>query len=1784
VFIDYNADGTRSIDDDQGLSNINVQAIDCVGNRYTVSTDRYGDYSIAVPTANYPVRLEFSNVPSGFRQGTLNGTDGRTSVQFVAGPSCSNDFGVLSPSDFCQNNPKMFVPCYAYGDPLAPGGALSLTSVSGEQDALVGFDYTAAGVKDASKISTMIKAREVGTLWGVAYDKNRKHFFSSAVLKRHAGLGPLGLGGIYYTNPVSGSTTPLLSVTALGVDVGSIGTNASRGLVASLGPSVDLEGWDKSAIVGIGDLDINETSNRLYFTNLHDRKLYSVTISGGANNVTLSNAVGYTLPVTCTNGVLRPWGLKVYLGKVYIGAVCDASISQSKVDLRAYVLEFNPATNAFTPVFDFPLTYPKGFIARTFPSRTGWYPWSDRSNTLANVQLKQVNATGIIYPEPILTDIEFDTDGSLVLGFGDVTGFQTGFQNFTPVTVPGSTTVNGLAGGDLLRAYVSAGSYVLENNAKAGPSSGYGTGNNQGPGFGEFYNDDYFSAGNLTHAENVFGGLALRPGSGEIVVTCMDPITNNGNAGGVRHLSNTTGDTRYGFELYATQRGSAGTFAKAIGLGDIELTCDLPEFQQIGNRVWKDTDGDGEQDACEEPLAGVNVTLYQSGTIVTSTVTDANGEYYFTYVPASSTLSFPGSTSLLLPTTTYQIVFGTNGQFASNTLTVGGGNYLLTTTNATGGNLNSRNDSDVRLVTIGGVPMPTIPVTTGPLGSVNHTLDAGFICAPTAGVVSTSMATCNAATPRNDAVVSVSAITNANRVFLVAAGGAIPSYTATGSQPVSNSAASFTGLSNPSSTSGQSYSVVLYNGPCCFTIIETRLPQTQCVCSLSLTLGTPLCNSATNQYTISGTVSFTGAGNTITLSDGATTTALSTSGTSPLAFTLTGSSLLSNASSHTLTASASSTASCVVSASYTAPPSCQPLASLGNYVFLDNDRNGLQSAGDDPIPNVVVTLFRNGSAVATTTTDASGLYSFTGLTPGSSNSYSVGFTRPSGVEATTANVGGAANDALDSDADPITGRTSNYTLSPGENNTTIDAGYTYLPCSATVSITNSPCSTVTNGYSSTAVVRVTNTGAGGTLTVANGPQSLTTNVPGGLSSYTFTASFGNLPSTGASVSVVASLPTGCSATTTYTAPASCSVAPPCSASVSVTRGLCQSATNTYSATVVVQLTNPTPGVLTVSNTASPTAFTANVPSGLSSYSFTAVYANTLPSNGSVVTVTASLTSGCESTTIYAAPTSCTIAALASLGNYAWFDTNRNGIQDDGTTGIQDVVVTLFRNGTVVTTTATDATGFYSFTGLTPGTSNSYSVGFTSPANYSLTQQNAPGSTTANNSDANPLTGRTQSVTLAPGEFNPNLDAGFNLKPASLGNYVFSDNNKDGIQNGDDTPLPGVVVTLFQNGSVVATTRTNGAGAYSFTGLAPGTSVGYQVGFTTPAGYSVTTPNAPGSTTATDSDLLPTGRTQSVTLVPGEVNTTLDAGFLPPTPSYALTKTVDKKIVEKGQFVTYTVSLTNTSVAASGTLVLTDQISTSAVTLMGSATTSVGTFAAETDGGTWTIPNLTSGQVATLSFMAQLTEEGITYNTITLPGQQTATTCASVPAHVCVGTPFQFDLTAPASYSTYQWSRNGVVIPGATSAIYSATSAGEYTVSTTATAGCVDGSCCPFIVVEDPLPSLTAVVVQATCVGVTPQNNAQITLTGSNTAAISYNITAASSFSAGTPLYSSPQPLSAVQNGILLGGIANPTQPVDYTIRVYSAQGCFADYVVRLLPTVCNCPPAKCVPYVVRKTK
>lgn len=120
-------------------------------------------------------------------------------------------------------------------------------------------------------------------------------------------------------------------------------------------------------------------------------------------------------------------------------------------------------------------------------------------------------------------------------------------------------------------------------------------------------------------------------------------------------------------------------------------------------------------------------------------------------------------------------------------------------------------------------------------------------------------------------------------------------------------------------------------------------------------------------------------------------------------------------------------------------------AELGDYVWFDTDRDGLQDPAEAPVPGIDVQLLDAGGAVtATTTTDGSGRYRFDDLLPDDLvDAETVGdvrirFLLPPDLVPTTPDAG---DDALDSDASVATdGTTVETTLEFGESDLTWDLG------------------------------------------------------------------------------------------------------------------------------------------------------------------------------------------------------------------------------------------------------------------------------------------------------------------------------------------------------------------------------------------------------------------------------------------------------------------------------------------------------------------------------------------------------------------------------------------------------------------------------------------------------------------------------------------------------------------------------------------------------------------------
>ncbi len=247
----------------------------------------------------------------------------------------------------------------------------------------------------------------------------------------------------------------------------------------------------------------------------------------------------------------------------------------------------------------------------------------------------------------------------------------------------------------------------------------------------------------------------------------------------------------------------------------------------------------------------------------------------------------------------------------------------------------------------------------------------------------------------------------------------------------------------------------------------------------------------------------------------------------------------------------------------------------------------------------------------------------------------------------------------------------------------------------------------------------------------------------------------------------------------------------------------------------------------------------------------------------------------------------------TIGGTIWEDVDANGTLDDTAILFEGVTVVLYDDqGNVVATTVTDANGDYSFEGLPDGT---YTVDVTDDANilgdYWKSEGTNPGADNNSQMDTN-------TVSVSGGSTDTTSDFGYYTDGASLGNFVWSDDNNDGIQDAGEAGIEGVVVTLditYPDGTVVTLTDTTDVdGHYSFDNLlldedyntgGGATMPTFELSAATPADYmpTVIDANANANDLADSED--PAGTTANPTQGSDDTTTNADPTMESPEASY-----------------------------------------------------------------------------------------------------------------------------------------------------------------------------------------------------------------------------------------------------------------------------------------------------------
>ncbi|WGZ93323.1 MAG: SdrD B-like domain-containing protein [Candidatus Thiothrix putei] len=698
AFRDYNQNGIRE-PQEEGIAGITVTAYNSANAvAATATTDARGWYTLNGLTNGTQYRLEYTNLPSGLYPGAA-GTDTASTVRFVtASGSCAANLGISDPIEYCQAIPPVAAFNFVNGNP-------SIADI-GNYASLFTFPYDATGGAYDQTPPAITKANtsQTGALWGLAYQKTTKTLYASAAMRRFSGFGALGTGGIYkvdMTDPNAAYTgaSTYVDLRAIGIDTGNdvrVATDSCNNLATGVwSPSHDVAAWDKVGKVGVGDIDYDEPNNRLWLINLNDRKLYGIgnvspTTAPTAANVLGGYAVNLPSPYACTSGTFRPWAVKYHRGYVYVGGVCDAATDPYNLSkVRGYVLRFNPANTAagFSHVKDFAINQPRsGFGYTNIGEWSGWLPQADAVNVRPQ------------FHSPIVGNLEFDTDGSIIVGIIDRAGLQKGTNSYDEPAC-GDPTIDYVdTMGDVLRLCKTDTGYL--NDSEPGCSTAIATNSKTTD---EYYWGDLGPSNNAWEGMNEIaaGGLALAPGKEHVLASAYD--ANSWGSNGVVWLNNRTGAKDNSYHV------SWSTLGKSTGMGELEVLCD-PSPVEVGNRVWLDADKDGLQDANEAGIANVTVTL-ACGADNATTTTNAQGEYYFSN-KAGGNATFMGS--------------GESCSLSVNTTQTSLNTYTLTTQNADN-KTDNNSQTDIRDsdATVSG-GNAVINFTVGSSGQNNHGLDFGY--------------------------------------------------------------------------------------------------------------------------------------------------------------------------------------------------------------------------------------------------------------------------------------------------------------------------------------------------------------------------------------------------------------------------------------------------------------------------------------------------------------------------------------------------------------------------------------------------------------------------------------------------------------------------------------------------------------------------------------------------------------------------------------------------------------------------------------------------------------------------------------------------------------------------------------------------------------------------------------------------------------------------------------------------------------------------------------------------
>lgn len=237
----------------------------------------------------------------------------------------------------------------------------------------------------------------------------------------------------------------------------------------------------------------------------------------------------------------------------------------------------------------------------------------------------------------------------------------------------------------------------------------------------------------------------------------------------------------------------------------------------------------------------------------------------------------------------------------------------------------------------------------------------------------------------------------------------------------------------------------------------------------------------------------------------------------------------------------------------------------------------------------------------------------------------------------------------------------------------------------------------------------------------------------------------------------------------------------------------------------------------------------------------------------------------------------------------------------------------------------------------------------------------------------------------------------------IGDFVWRDNNGNGIQEAGEPGIAGVTVTLTGGPGGGQSTTTDANGHYLFAGLPAGD---YTVAVGTPAGF-LTSPSGAGGDPAMDSNGSPAAVALSTN---SSSDLTIDFGFTPAPPALLLTKTPDQGTAGAGNPIGFVMTVTNTGSGTATGVTLNDPLPTRDGTITWSIDYTGSTAGCSLSANliTCSFGSLTPGASATVHVVGntQANSCGVVSNTATAQASNHAPISASASVDIqCAPRPF-----------------------------------------------------------------------------------------------------------------------------------------------------------------------------------